>query len=323
MTKSFDWPTYNLQQTIARLPSYARRKYNAIIAQAADAEALARSAFARQQSLEGNIANIQTRLNACDPHVEGDTVAELKEEIDGLRVDIAKLDGERSKRQGIKANCDQILAGLQSFILADMGVSGVGPIPNFRRVAIVTRPRDGESLADAIKRMRAEIFSVKNEIIRLRTAPLTPQEIKQRIIAQVDDLARAGRPQLTLDSGKVEIQWPDGNPYAPPTSVRSAPPLGGSKLLCWLHRDEILRALTAGIDDIKDGVSQIDRVTREAELRAHVLALEYEEESLIVQAIDAGLEVHRRPGCSGYALLGVQIDDSLPVEEKATMEAAE
>jgi hypothetical protein len=37
--------------------------------------------------------------------------------------------------------------------------------------------------------------------------------------------------------------------------------------------------------------------------------LELEEESLIEQAIDAGIEVHRRPDASPFALLGIVLPE--------------
>jgi hypothetical protein len=44
-----------------------------------------------------------------------------------------------------------------------------------------------------------------------------------------------------------------------------------------------------------------------AELAVELAQLETDEESLITQALDAGMEAHRRVHASGFALLGLEV----------------
>jgi hypothetical protein len=192
-----------------------------------------------------------------------------------------------------------------------VGASGI------RVVSVEPELKDGETLAAALARLRADIAKANGEVARLLQAPLTPAEIKQRVTAEVDRLAMAGRPTLMLDGGKVDVSWPDDNRFG--NGALSAPTKSASALMCWLHHDEILSRMLEGIDDkIVGAVPATERADSEAKMRERILALEHDEEAFVTRALADGLEVHRRPTASGWALLGIE-----PVRALLHSEAAE
>ena len=82
-------------------------------------------------------------------------------------------------------------------------------------------------------------------------------------------------------------------------------------MLAALFPEQLKQLLTAGIVDSKNSVSSADRprLIREAETR--ILALEVAEERLVCEAIDAGLEVHRRVNAGPWAILHSGAEESV------------
>jgi hypothetical protein len=122
--------------------------------------------------------------------------------------------------------------------------------------------------------------------------------------------------RVNVADGK--ITWPDKMQYAAPGAGLSAPSGSVGKLLAWLFKDAFLDALTVGIDQVTGGLSASERGERVTEIEEHLLRLEYQEESLIEQALASGIEVQRRYDASGFALLGIELPS-----HRMVMEAAE
>jgi hypothetical protein len=290
------------------LPAPARAKHAALKALAEDSAALVATALERGKGLDELIYTLDMRLSRLDPSTEADDIRHVTEERDAARTAMQDLMRQRDRRSGMKANAEQCLAQLEGFVVAlvdgRVGSSGIRP------VKVDPELRDGETLAKAITRLRNAVAQANGEIARLLQAPLTPAEIKDRVRAQVDKMANAGRPTLMLDGGKVDIQFPDENRFG--DGALSAPTKSASSLMAWMFHDEILDRMLDGVDQIQGGVPMAERADREAEIRKRILALEHEEEALVVRALADGLEVHRRPSASGFALLGIE---PVPVPE--------
>jgi hypothetical protein len=73
-----------------------------------------------------------------------------------------------------------------------------------------------------------------------------------------------------------------------------------------MFRDQIVELCTARLEEVAGGITAADRARRIAELERQLFQLEHGEEQLIEAALAAGLEVHRRPHASPYALLGIE-----------------
>jgi hypothetical protein len=310
------WPVYSLAQAVGRLPYTAQAKYRALAALADDSAALTRAVMERSKRLEEQLYHCEMRLGRLDPRSgEADTINKLQLDRDALRIEVNTVEQRRSLLNARRSNCEQVLSQLQAAIplLVERGGGGA-----LRPVTITAQPREGEDLKAAILRVRSTISNANTEITRLRTAPCTADEIRAAAIAKVEQMAAQGAPHIGSDSGTVEIRFPDEPQFADPGTVMAAPSGSASKLLAWLFPDQMLARLTASLDDgVPGGVSKEEREARIAELAAEVRELEHAEESLVVQALDAGLDVHRRPTASPFALLGLE------VETEAALIAAE
>jgi hypothetical protein len=138
-------------------------------------------------------------------------------------------------------------------------------------------------------------------------APPSREEIETALRAEVQRLITLGTPSVSLgEGGKITTYWPDapvlGGVKGQPVS---APSGSASALLAAMFPDAMFRMLTQGLDALEGGISARARVGIVAELEDKIANLENEEESLVEQALAAGLEVFRRSNASGWALLGI------------------
>jgi hypothetical protein len=310
-------PAYSLVQCIERLPAHARRRYDDMRALLSDSEALQRSLMERIKVKEERLAELMRRRSyASVPGGDAAEVERLDGELAAVRVDLDRLDKERSRRNGLRANCEQVLRQIDVFLMTRASGAGDFAAPP-RLTKVPAGRRKGESIADALLRTRREIASAQGELMRIKAAPLPADEIKLAIIERIDALAKAGAPAVVTEGGKVTVHWPDVMQYGVPGEALTAPSGSASKLMAWLFREPLLKKLIAGIEDNEDGVSSGERPQRVREVEERIFGLEIAEEKLVCQALDAGLEVHRRIDASPWALL------DLGVVEKAVAEAAE
>jgi hypothetical protein len=255
------------------------------------------------------------RLGRLDPRSEADTIAKLELDRNALRIEVGTLEQRRSLLNARRANAEQTLAQLNSAIplLVERGGGGA-----LRPVTVTAQPREGEDLKAAILRVRSQINNNNSEITRLRTAPCTADEIRAAAIPKVEQMAAQGAPHIASANGTVEIRFPDEPQFADPGAVMSAPSGSASKMLAWLFPEQMLARMTDGLDDVVGGVSKAEREARSTELNAEVRELEHEEEALVCMALEAGLDVHRRPTASPLALLGLEVE-----QQAALLQAAE
>jgi hypothetical protein len=83
-------------------------------------------------------------------------------------------------------------------------------------------------------------------------------------------------------------------------------------MLAWLFRKELLKKLLAAVDDVEVGIPSADRPRLIREAEGRVYALEVVEEKLVLAALDAGLECHRRIDASAWAILGYGVEEAVP-----------
>lgn len=320
MTHNRNWPVYSLGQALSRLPARARNKYRALQALVDDARALQGASQERGKGLDETIYHLEMRLDRLDPRGEKDEIKAVKEELEAAKQALNTLTEQRDKRNAARANAEQVLAQLQPFVMALTDVDRRHQVGRLRPVTEANyKLKKGETIIDAVERLRSEIGRIQSEIGRLRQAPLPPNEIKNKIRYEVDKLAQAGAPTLRVDGGKVNLTFPDMVLFS--EGAKMAPEKSATQLMAWMFRDELLDRLLEGVDNIEGGIPLSERAPREAELRTRMLTLEHEEEHFVEQAQAAGLECHRRVSASPFALLGIE---GTPIEAEADeMEAAE
>jgi hypothetical protein len=312
-----NWPVHSFTQALQRLPFEAQRRYRNLAAMVTDSQALVRSAMERLASVDQELWMKEQRLARLDPRHESDTVATCIRERDHLRQERDELEAQRNVRNGMRANAEQVLSQLQVFIPRLIEIGAGGPL---RVVTATAQPRQNETLKDAILRTRRAIADLKAELNRLRIAPPTPAEIRAAIVAEVDAAAARGAPRVSVEHGVVRVHFADVVEFANPGAPMSAPSGSGSAFQCWLHHDEVVAALTAGIDDkAKGGISKQQRQATSREVEQQIFQLETDEESLIVEAVKEGMEVHRRHDANPLVWLGLEVEQ----QQAAPLMAAE
>jgi hypothetical protein len=317
MTANPTWPPpYSLTQCLDRLPPRARGKYDDLRAMLADSEALQRSLMERVRAKEERLADLARRRDyAVRPGGDAAQLARLDAELAVVRADLDRLERERARRNSVRANTEQVVSRLNNFIMQLFSGASDAAAPPWP--ANVPGPRDGESVSDAILRLRRDIAVAQGELRRVQTAPPPASEIRAVLVAEVDRMADEGRPHVAVDGGRVRVQWPDVMLYAGSGAALSAPSGSASKMLAALFPAELKKLLAAGVGDVPGAVASAERPRLVRELEARVLALEVAEEKLVCEALDAGLDVHRRVDASPWAILYAD------VEEAARAEAAE
>jgi hypothetical protein len=289
---------------LAAMPACARRKYRSLESSIADAGALVKSCMAHETELEGRLADLHGRFRSTDPK-DGARIGELNREREDLAADLQAARDERAKRNAVRASTEQIVSQLRYNFLSSENCHGSWGLRAY--AGPPAKPREGESLGDAIRRVRSEIARIQAAIAHTKQAPPAPAEVKSFLAGEVDRLAREGRPTVSFDAGKVKLHWTDVQEFAVPGSALAAPSGSASKMFCWLFHDQILQALTAGADAIEGGLTATERAARLAELQGDLLLAERAEEQLIEMALAAEIDVHRRRDASAYALLGIEL----------------
>lgn len=312
-----NYPPLRQHELAARLPASARRKFAALKAQIEDAVALVNASQARRVALETAVIAAQQRAALCERSDDAAAKRQAGEDLEAARAALDKIDAERAKRTSVMANCQQILSRLDAWVpaaLAGIGEAALaGPL---RPVAISAKPKPGESIADAVGRVRALIAAAESDLVATRALPPPADEIKRACRAEVERLREFGCPKVAFESGQVVVRWPDAPRFAAKGAAIGAPAGSVAAMLAWLFPQQLYDALIQGADAVR-GITAAERSARIAKLEKRILELEHEEESLIEQALAAGLEAHRRPSANPLALLGIEI---VPLEQLAAAE---
>jgi hypothetical protein len=295
-----------IEISLSLLPPIARKKFRALEALASDEGALTKAALARVNSAETRLFEIQRSARRLDPRVDGELIEERGREHEEVRDELDRAQDALNKRNGIRGNAEQIVSQLKYNFLAAENCQG--PWGCRAYAGPPAKPREGESLVDAILRTRGEISQVQGYLIGVKSVPPTADEIKAAVVAEVNKLAKEGTPTFSFDGGKVKINWPDVQLYGPPNQGLAAPSGSASKEFCWLFPDKVIAKLSAEAEARGGDLSAAERRERIAQLEVRLAELEHEDESLVEQAIAAGVEVHRRTAASAYALLGIELN---------------
>lgn len=308
-----NWPAHfaddQLANVIEMLPPPARRRYEILCRKVEDGAALVAVSQERIGYIEAHLVHAQnhlaqlTQFPLSDPK-DAPLIEAAKAEVERIQADMESAIGERTKRDSVRSGAQQVVGQLRNFLMTM-------PLP-VRSVRIEAKPTKGETLPDAIDRVRSAIRKTAGEIAMTKAAPPDRATVEHQLRDHVQSLVRAGTPSVRFDADRVLVDWPDANKFG-----HGAPPGSASKLLAAMFPDQVLAFLMRGIDQLQ-GIPPSERANRIAKLEADIRKLEHEEESFIAQAEAQGLEVFRRPFASGYALLAID-----PVTDGEQLVAAE
>jgi hypothetical protein len=172
----------------------------------------------------------------------------------------------------------------------------------------VTLPK-GQTAAEAIDAVRAEIAAIKQQELAVRRAPLKKQSREQAVVGALARLADRVRPKVSFDPhGNARMQW------ASEDFVTRDEVLG---MIVWalgpLGPAQLVEAFELKQEAEPPGaILPEERETKLSELAASLLAAERRESALLDKA-----DVLPRPDMSPEAYLQVEIRMALPAERVA------
>jgi hypothetical protein len=264
-----------------QLPSSADSKLGALIDSASEAQAVVNSTLDRIRELEHGIYN----------NPNGDRAKEWGQEL-------TRLTARRSAQQARFASLSTTVTAIKTW-LAGLPANIVFEAVEPPALAL----KDGETITEAVERIRGEIAATQRELTRVRNAALPVETIKQQAEAYVTSLVERGRPSIHC-----------GHDTAFTASIPShgwtvkSPVL---ELLAWVDPQKLLQRLHAQIEADATATDQLRLTAVErGELLAAMAAvlddLERTEEALIERASDTGQLIERRHDASSAAILGVK-----------------
>ena len=288
----------------ALLPPAAKIRLSRLIAAAEDAESSFRSHIARQERLREEIGQLEAlRAQSIARARElGDDQKSAGAEFDGaindLQGELARLFRDRQRREDRRTNDQQVVAQVRAFLERQ------STTPNTALIAVTASvPKyHGQTVIEAITRIRAEITAAQQELAALRRAPLPSGELRQKAKNYIAELAKAGRPLLMAERGEFRIDWMPG--------VLANGPLGpaAAALLAAVDPDRLYALLEEQINHVVGaGLSENERPRRQQQIEDRILALERSEEALVEQAHENDHDVARRPAASPFAILSIKI----------------
>jgi hypothetical protein len=171
----------------------------------------------------------------------------------------------------------------------------------------------GESLLDAIERIRHRGRELLADANRIRSSPYPSSWAKAQVRAQVAALAQRGAPDVTLlvEHGRHSVTWPMQNLQsaihnADRAAVGFTVAPDAVALFAWAFRDQLVAALDRAIDEEADDEHALDhgeREKREAEVLADLLMVEQSEAALVWAALAQGMPCEHRGDCSAQTIL--------------------
>jgi hypothetical protein len=226
-----------------------------------------------------------------------------------------RLDANKHRRQEV----GQLLDRTETW-LKELPAGALKP-----HAAVTAKPKRGETVLATIERLREDLAQLRADVHEVRSAPYPLAQARAVIEEQVDELARAGRPDVwpVIEHGepvrfrqttnRVMVLGNAAGGGKVLSSAGIAPVTGPDTLalFAWMHRDELIARLHAEAEALADdgaALSDVERAGREHELRARILEGERIECALIAQA--AGDAPAYRPQTDPRALLA--LSDELP-----------
>jgi hypothetical protein len=149
-------------------------------------------------------------------------------------------------------------------------------------------------------------------------APIHSSHAKRLALEQISALAERGAPDVLglIERGHL-ISWPERELQYALRQVaisveREFDPLA---LIAYLCRPQLIAAVNKEIDSLADDKSALsakEREERAQTIQRDILEVEFEEESLVMQALENGLKIIRRSDADPRAVLGLSADMPSP-----------
>lgn len=267
---------------MTNFPTQAAKKLGDLSDAANDARAIADSSLERIRQLEDGLA-----------------FAPNSEKSDDYRAELNRLTARRSAQQGRFLALTATVTAIKAWLA---GLPANVAFEVIEAPALALNP--GETITEAVERIRGEIAATQREIVRVRNAALPVETIKAHASDYVNKLVERGRPSIHSGHDSVFSVSIPSHGWTVKSPVM--------EMLAWLDPQRLLARLLAEIE--ADAAALMDQLRLSSTERSELLAVltetlddaERQEEELISRAADAGTDIPRRPDASSAAILGVR-----------------
>lgn len=237
----------------------------------------------KETSITSQIENIRNRLNGRIRD-QRDDPAQLEQDLHRLLADHAQVKARLHQAQTVLSSCRTWLDRL----------------PTGAKLEPATTSTDGKSLSE----VRAGISAARDELTKLRRAPVPSPDLRDRVERRIADL---GAPTVRgIGAGEtLKVFWPGAKQTAAGPDERSCDTLA---MFAVLFPEKLADAVMAEAERMaNDPVPFAQRPARIATLEREIEELSRVEEALVDAAIARGEPVHRSASAVPQAALGVRI----------------
>jgi hypothetical protein len=281
-----------------QLPAPAAEKFRSLVQAANDANALARSTLGSLDTLQDRLGEAQ---NLADSASDDIRAGKAKEHVASVQKQLEHLREVFQRRQAEHAQAQQIVNQV------DLWLGRLHPEETRLEMVKPAAPdlREGETVAQAVDRIRKAISEAEAELAQTRRAPPPRGDLRSLAAEIVIARSRKGRPRLRCDPKQgLLVEWNN------PESWSAGSVDDYVNLLAWLSPEVMAEKLFQEIDaqlKPEGGLSFAERETKLNQLVRQLDRLQREEESLIEMAAVQGLAIARRMHAAPSAILGVRI----------------
>jgi hypothetical protein len=290
------------QALLAHLPPKAKLKIQRLIDIAKDCESAFATLIARQERLREELGILKSQQQASVERARQlgtepkDAAAEYTPAIQELEGELQRLDKDRARREQRRFDSAQLVAQLRQFLSDAINGRKIFPLG----MPVKPEMAQGDDPPAAVKKIRAQITHLQQQLAAMRRAALPASELKAKAWDYVRALAAAGTPSLHVQDAKFEVRFEPGA-----TQPMGTVGPGSLAIMCWLFPDQVIARLDALIDaTVKgSGLPAGKRGYQEFELQGRLINLERLEEAIISKFETDLPELLRRPNADPLAVL--------------------
>jgi hypothetical protein len=276
------------------MPDSVTAKVATLARAAADALSLAQSSRAEADDLETQKHAAAQRRKFAAGNRDADAVEAAEAELAKATAALDVAQSAHMRRRDNAHLAQSTLTAVRSWLEMQERpgrvIEALDPVP--------AKVLQGETISEAILRVRGEIRDAEVELSALAAMPPGREDMQAQIVAEVQRLAQRGRPSVAVVNGAVTVRWPlrtDGSTVTAP------------EVFAALFPDVTQELLLSLLPDSNGGaLSEIERSRRTKEMKCAKFELERVEEALIVEALAQGVAVSRRPDASPAAILNAR-----------------
>ncbi|WP_454644529.1 hypothetical protein [Bradyrhizobium liaoningense] len=166
-------------------------------------------------------------------------------------------------------------------------------------------PQEGETISDAVLRLRQRNAVLTQERIKVMRASIPKEDLKNAVSHYVKSLAERGAPRIIAEHGRnIEVIFSGNDTWSDQGITKKLP-----AILAWFDPATLEARLIAAVDAAPDAfaLSAAERQEMLAGIEAELLQGEMEEEALITLSEAAEAPIMRRINADARAVLGVQL----------------